>query len=169
MHEFTFQMNYDEQSYTVMGYKGDEVNIRIPETFGGKPVTILYDKLFAGHKEVCSIYTPDSVTDFGEFLFDGCENLVYLRIPSSLRFLWGYSFVRCGLEEIVLPDGVSTISPYAFKDCRKLRKVVCGSGMKKIHSWAFGGCDQLNEVVCKDDVDISPDAFEPNTSILRIM
>ena len=168
MQDFTFQMNYDEQSYTAMRYSGDEPDVEIPPFYAGKPVTILYDDLFAGHAEVRSIRFPDTITDFGEFLFDGCTELKRMELPRSLQFLWGYTFARSALEEIVLPEGVTTIPPYAFKDCKALERVVCGSKMRRIHAWAFGGCDRLADLVCGPDVEISPDAFRTNPNILRL-
>ena len=63
MQEFEFQINYDEKSYTLRKYKGDEKVVIIPEMYGGKPVTILFDGIFAGHDEICSIIFPDTVTD----------------------------------------------------------------------------------------------------------
>lgn len=72
------------------------------------------------------------------------------------------------IEEITLPDGVGIIPPYAFKNCKALKKVVCGSGMRKIKSWAFGGCDSLEEVIYGPEVEVSKDAFESNEAILRI-
>ncbi len=168
MQNYSFQINYDEQSYTVTGYQGDEAEAVIPEVFGGKPVTILFDKLFAGHEELRSVRLPETITDLGEFLFDGCVNLRHLDLPRDLTFLWGYTFVRCGLEEIVLPAGVRSIPPYAFKDCKNLKKVVCGAGLKEIHDWAFGGCDQLEEVVYGPDVLVHEKAFQSNEDILRI-
>ena len=124
MQEFEFQINYDEKSYTLRKYKGDERNVIVPGTFGGKPVTIIFDSVFAGHDELCSIIFPDTVTDLGEFVFDGCSNLKHIELPKSLRSLWGYTFARSAIEEITLPDGVSFIPPYAFKDCKALKKVV---------------------------------------------
>ncbi len=168
MQNYTFQLNYDEQSYAVTGYSGDETDLTVPEQFLGKPVTILFDKVFAGHPEITSIRFPEGITDFGEFLFDGCDGLRRMDLPSGLTYLWGYTFVRCGLEEIVLPDGVGSIPSYAFKDCKNLRKVVCGAGMKKIRAWAFGGCDQLTEVIYGENVEVSPDAFRSNSRIVRI-
>ena len=168
MAEFSYQLNYDEQSYAVVGYRGNDERVVIPETFLGKPVTILFDKLFAGHGEIREIEIPDAVTDLGEFLFDGCAGLRRIRLPESLRYLWGYTFVRCGLEEIRLPDALQAIPSYAFKDCAQLRKVICGAGMKKIHPWAFGGCPLLRELVHGPDVEISPQAFDENPAILRV-
>ena len=168
MYKFNYQMNYDEQTCSVVSYTGDEPEIEIPEQFCGRQVTILLDNLFAGHPELRSVRFPDSITDFGEFLFDGCDELRHIQLPPRLENLWGYTFVRCGLEQITLPDRVTTIPPYAFKDCKNLRKVVCGTGMKKIHSWAFGGCGQLTELVCGENVDVSTDAFKTNDRILRL-
>ena len=159
MQDFTFQINYDEESYGVFSYEGDEEDIIIPKTFGGKSVTVLFDKLFAGHTEIRSIQFPDTITDFGEFLFDGCENLRQMQLPPSLKYLWGYTFVRCGIEEIILPDGIGSIPPFAFKDCKSLRKVICGKDMKKINAWAFSGCSNELELICGEDVNVSPDAF----------
>ena len=168
MSEFFCQLNYDENSYTVVHYTGDAEDVVIPALYLGKPVTMLFDKLFAGHPEIRSVSIPDSVTDLGEFVFDGCLNLHHLELPSGLLYRWGYTFCRCGLEEIRLPDPVKVVPSYAFKDCKQLRKVICGTGMKKISAWAFGGCDQLTELVHDTGVEISPRAFEQNEVILRI-
>lgn len=168
MDQFSYQINYDAESYAVVHYSGREEDVVIPDTFLGKPVTVLFDKLFMGHPEIRSVHIPATVTDLGEFLFDGCSNLHHIDLPAGLRYLWGYTFCRSGLEEIVLPDPVKIIPPYAFKDCRQLERVVCGSGLKKISAWAFGGCDQLKDVVYGQDVEVSPQAFKQNGDILEV-
>lgn len=141
----------------VTGYRGDEAEVVIPDNLN---ITILFDKLFVGHREITSVHIPDTVTDLGEFLFDGCENLRRIELPSNLERLWGHTFCRSAFEEIVLPDKLVSLPPFAFKDCKSLKRVVCGSGMKRIYAWAFGGCDRLEEVVCGSDVQISPEAYK---------
>ena len=64
------------------------------------------------------------------------------------------------MEEIVLPDKLVTLPPFAFKDCKDLKRVVCGKGLKKIYSWVFSGCDQMKELLKNDVVEVSPKAFE---------
>ncbi len=150
----------EDGTYCIMRYKGDEAEVVIPDD---RNVTVLFDKLFAGHREITSLYIPDTVTDMGEFLFDGCEALRHIVLPTGLKCLWGYTFCRSGFEEIVLPDGLAAIPPFAFKDCKNLKRVVCGTGMRKIHAWAFGGCDRLEEVVCGPDTEISPEAYKTKT------
>lgn len=155
MQDLIYKM-VEDGTYCVMSYHGDEAEVVIPDD---RDVTILYDDLFKGHTEITSVHIPDTVTDMGEFLFDGCTNLRQLRLPAQLKTLWGLTFVRSSIEEIILPDGVESIPPFAFKDCRQLKKVVCGSGLKRIHAWAFGGCDQLKEVIHGPHVEVSPDAY----------
>lgn len=158
MQEFFFRQ-VEDGTYAVVEYRGDEEAVTIPYNGAGGPITILGDKLFAGHGEITSVTLPDSVTDMGEFLFDGCEQLRQLCLPAELRFLWGHTFARCALEEIVLPDHLSSIPPFAFKDCKRLKRIICGQGMKTVHPWAFAGCDSLRELVCRPGVRIDPLAY----------
>lgn len=159
MQKFLFNP-IEDHTYSIVGYEGDEPNVVIPDNFGGTKVTVICDKVFTGHSEIVSVTIPDTVTDMGEFVFEGCYNLKHIRLSAELRYLWGYTFCRCGIEEIMLPDKLRSIPPFAFKECKNLKRVVCGADMKKIYSWAFAGCDSLKEVIHNDEVEISPDAFK---------
>lgn len=159
MQEFDYKPNEDG-TLAVIGYQGDDAQVVIPERCGSSVITVLGDRLFSGHGEITSVTIPDTVTDMGEFIFDGCVNLRHIALPRGLEALWGYTFVRCGIEEIVLPDRLVTLPPFAFKDCKSLKKVVCGKGLKKIYSWVFAGCDSFEELVKNDIVEVSPHAFD---------
>ena len=159
MQEFIYRPN-DNGTYAVVGYQGDEANVRIPDTYGGRIITIVGDKLFSGHAEIESVSIPDTVTDMGEFVFDGCVNLRRIDLPADLECLWGYTFVRCGIEEITLPDKLVTLPPFAFKDCKNLRKITCGKGLKKIYAWVFSGCDSFEELIKNETVEVSERAFD---------
>ena len=159
MQELQYKL-IDDGTLCVSSYTGDEALVEVPETVDGIPVTVISDAVFQGHPEITEVRLPDTVTDLGEFVFDGCENLRSLKLPARLERLWGYTFVRSGLEELELPDGVRSIPPFCFKDCKNLKRVVCGAGMKTIHAWAFGGCDKLDQVVCGPQVRMNRQAFE---------
>lgn len=158
MQELQYKL-VDDGTFCVSAYTGDESVVEIPASVDGVPVTILADGLFQGHAELTELRLPDGITDFGEFLFDGCVNLRHLKLPARLSRLWGYSFVRCGLEELVLPEGLRSIPPFCFKDCKALKKLVCGAGLQKVHAWAFAGCDQLTEFLHGSQVEVDPQAF----------
>ena len=158
MQELKYKL-VDDGTFCVSGYTGDEAVVEVPAQVDGVPVTVIADGAFQGHPEITELRLPDCVTDLGEFILDGCENLKPLKLPAKLERLWGYTFVRSGLEELVLPAGVESIPPFCFKDCKQLRRLVCGDGLKKIHAWAFGGCEKLDELVCGHQVQIHPQAF----------
>lgn len=157
--EFTFQLVGDN-TYAILEYHGDSEEVVIPATNGGKPVTVLYDGLFRGHPEITSVIIPDSVTDLGEFLFDGCANLHRIDLPNSIVSIWPYAFTRSGIQEIVLPDSLTTIAPFVFRYCGQLKKVVCGAGMRKINAHAFANCPQLTDLQYGPNVEVSDKAFE---------
>ena len=69
MQDFFFKQNVDF-TYCVTGYRGDEEEVIIPDSYCGASVTILNDRIFAGHKEKTSIHIPDTVTSMGAFLFE---------------------------------------------------------------------------------------------------
>lgn len=47
MQTYTFKPNDDGLSMAVMSYEGDEAHVVIPEQYCAKPISVLYDKLFA--------------------------------------------------------------------------------------------------------------------------
>lgn len=100
MQTFMFKTNDDGQSVTIMSYEGDEAHVVIPGQHCAKPVTVLYDKLFAGHKEIVDILFPDTITDLGEFVFEGCIDLRHLNLPLGLKYLWGQTFARCEVVSV---------------------------------------------------------------------
>ena len=65
-----------------------------------------------------------------------------------------------GTDATVIPDGISTISDYAFSDCVKLKKISIPSSVKTIGEYAFSGCDNLEQVNLTDGlITIENDAF----------
>ena len=159
MQDFIFKQLYDE-TFSVIGYIGDDAEAVIPPVHWGHPVTLIGDDVFRRHTEITSVRIPDTVRDIGGFVFDGCTGLRHIELPAGLENLWQYAFVRSSIEEIILPPGVRQIIPYTFKDCRNLHTFVCNEGLKKICAHAFEGCTQLRDFHCGNDTEISPQAFE---------
>lgn len=158
MQEFEYMLTQDE-CYTVCSYKGDEQSVVIPAVFLGRPVTILYDRLFKGHKEITSISIPDRITDIGSFVFDGCEGLHSITLPKALTSLWSYAFARCSFEELTIPAGVETAPPFLFKDCKRLKKVTFLGNMKKVHNYSFCGCNKSIVIQGADNAVVGDDIF----------
>ena len=155
---FTSQL--DEFNISIMGYRGDENRVVIPAKMAGKNVTILFDALFKNHPEITYVKIPNTVTNIGSYMFEGCTKLKEIKLPDSLTEIWEYGFAKSSFEELYIPDGVEVIMPYTFKDCKKLKKIVFGKGLKKICDGAFEGCPKLKEVVYGKGVEVSPLAYE---------
>ena len=159
MQEFIFKM-IDDDTYAAMSYQGDAAVVEVPATYGGKPVTVLYDELFKGHTEITEVILHDTVLCLGGFLFDGCTNLKTLRLPESLTDMWQYCFVRSSIEIIEIPGSVTSIIPHTFEDCKSLTAVICHKGLKKIYKDAFKGCENLAMVAVPSETQVSHEAFE---------
>lgn len=72
---FVFEIQEENKTFLVRNYYGTDKNVVIPLEFEGRPVVGIKDNVFAGHKEISSIYIPSSVATIGNNVFDGCEGL----------------------------------------------------------------------------------------------
>lgn len=57
------------------------------------------------------------------------------------------------LEEIVVPDGVTTIGTHAFRNCAKLKFVTLPKSVKVIDICAFMNCSSLQSIYLPEGVD----------------
>ncbi len=149
----------DDGTYCVTKYEGDK-NPIIPDTYQGAPITIIADDLFNGRVELESVSIPDSVTDIGSFVFDGCYSLKTVLLPKSLQNMWQYAFARSGIETISIPDGVRNIVPFTFFRCPRLRRVEIPKSVTSIYSNAFKDCPNLTEVILPRDCKVNELAFD---------
>ena len=93
-----------------------------------------------------------------------------LVIPDVITAINNYAFRECtSLTSIVIPDSVTTIGKYAFYYCYSLTSVTIGSGVTSIGEGAFYGCDSLTGIVIPDSVTtIGTSAFKGCTSLTSI-
>lgn len=159
MQTFSYKQ-LDDFNYMITGYAGDETEVTIPSSYMGRAVTILFDDIFKNHTEIIRVIIPDTITDIGGFVFDGCVNLKTIDLPDSISEMWQYAFVRSGITEIRLPASLGRISPYVFQDCKNLKKVICNPGLKIIRGRAFKNCPALTEVYMSKETELAELAFE---------
>lgn len=109
---------------------------------------------------ICNTYEiPDTVTKIGDSCFSDCEELTYIKIPSSVKTVGSLAFFKCkGLETLYIPDGVEEIGSDGFSYTEKLTYIYIPASVKKIGHHAFYGCLGCSEIYLgaqsEDDIEI---------------
>ena len=101
-------------------------------------------------------------------LIAGCKNTI---IPNSVTEIGLWAFRDCSsLTEIVIPKSVTKIGYWAFQDCSSLTEIVIPESVTEIESGAFKGCSSLAKVVIPESVTVIGDsAFEGCSSFTEIV
>lgn len=58
-------------------------------------------------------------------------------VPEGVKTISGYAFEKCNIKEIILPEGVEKIEDYAFIDCDKTDLFVLPESLKAIDRYAI--------------------------------
>lgn len=179
-------------------------------------ITEIPNQAFDGKTKIQSVILPEGIKTIGEYAFRGTE-MRRVNIPSTvttikrnafygtpiqyltfaegsqLQTLECYAFQNCkSLQEVILPEGVTTIGYAAFDQCSAIKRVEMPNTVTSVRAYAFQGCtsmksirfsDALTEIrewVCNDcyaltDVHlpvalerINLEAFRDNTSLRHI-
>ena len=127
-------------------------------------VTTIEDYAFYHCESLASIEIPDSVTTFGEVAFAHCYSLTSVYITDieawckisfngyggRLLNAWNLYLNNELVTELVIPDTVMEIKPYAFYSCDSLTSVVIGDSVTSIGSFAFYYCSSLTSIKFND-------------------
>ena len=85
-------------------------------------------------------------------MFENCEKLEVVEIPTTLENIKNYAFSGCkALKIINLPEGLKTIESEAFKDCKSLEDIVLPKGVI-LGNEVFSKCSNklLNKIKRQD-------------------
>ncbi len=149
--DFSYEIN--EGKVTIKDYTGSDLDVVIPDTIGGYPVTDIAKFAFAYYSDLTSITIPESVTSIGYFAFDGCESLTSIIIPDSVTSIGDEAFNGCsGLTSITLPSGITKIGFSLFDGCGSLTSITIPDSVTLIDSYAFYECTGLTSITIPDSV-----------------
>ncbi len=179
---FTFTYDAATDGYCIYkdpdNYKWlrDSTEVKMPDTFAGKPLTALGDHIFEYCEVLTKVNIPETITSVGEYAFFDCVSLTSIDLPGNVisigRGAFGHcdsltnialptgvtnigeaTFFYCGnLANIVLPDGVTNIDKSTFYYCTGLTSITIPAGVENIGESAFYYCSNLANIVLPDSV-----------------
>ena len=97
-------------------YLGRNLSYEIGSSYGYSP--------FYNQYLLSSVTFGNSVTHIGDSIFRGCSDIL----------------------NIIIPDNITTIKSYAFKECTGLASITIGNGVTSIEESAFWNCSDLKTV-----------------------
>ena len=129
--------------------KGEELTI--PEG-----VTSIEERDFYNHPNLTSVTIPASVTSIGENAFFYCNRLRKVYFEGTLEqwlqisFGSGWNTVLYHLyiggtkvQDLVIPDGVTSIGDYTFRGCASLTSVTIPASVTSIGEHVFSVCNRF--------------------------
>lgn len=130
----------DGKTVVITGFKGNPVDLVIPQEIMGKPVMYIETNAFAGCASLRYITIPDSVTTIGQYAFCDCTGLQSITIPDSVSYIGDHAFAGCtNLESISIPNGLTGINDHTFSGCTSLKSIYIPSSVTSIPWRAFLG------------------------------
>ncbi len=130
-------------------YTGELV---IPSQLDGYQVGYIDNAAFMNAKGLTSVTIPATVTDMGNSVFFGCENLEKIHVEAGNpyfaeiddgvlvadgnQFLVAYPAARAG-ENYPVPASVDEIAPGCFGFAKNLKEITIPEKVQYIDKWAF--------------------------------
>ncbi len=132
-------------------------------------VTSIGKQAFCECTKLKDVTIPQSVKEIGEYAFEFCENLAKVNITdiaawcnidfegnifaNPLYYAENLYLNNILVDDITIPDGVTSIGEQAFYNCKSLRSVIIGDDVTSINSNAFSNCTGLNSVIIGNRVE----------------
>lgn len=115
-------------------------------------------------------YRGKPVAGISGYAFWNCEGLQQITIPDSVTTIGDAAFSGCcNLTKIAIPTGVTHIADNLFYGCTALREVILPAGVTDIGASAFSGCSALAAVALPEGViTIGKDAFYLCTGLTQV-
>lgn len=147
--------NNDE--IVITGYTGNAKEITTPVEINGKAVAVIGGTAFNNCDTLEKVTISEGVRYFGgdgsfvySSVFEGCDNLKFVELPSSLYILRYNPFINCPmLESVIFPNDSDFFEI-------KSKTLICKSGQL----WSYFDKDDIKEYTISEEIfSVEPGAF----------
>ena len=123
----------------------------------GNSVTSIGSYAFRDCSGLTSVTIPESVTSIGQSAFEGCSGLTSVKVASdnstydsrdncNAIIETASNTLIAGCKSTIIPNSVTSIGDYAFRDCSGLTSVTIPNSVTSIGRSAFSGCSGLESM-----------------------
>lgn len=132
------------------------------ETLGTYNIYSNYDsRLFEGCTSLKKLHLSNKLKDIPGSIAHGCNSLTEVNLPDDITSIGVYAFKDTRIDSLSIPKNVTSIGRYAFEGCSQLKTVNLNS-----HCWdmpaIFTDCKAIETVVlpCATPPNTKEDPFE---------
>ena len=125
-------------------------------------VTSMADDAFAYCNQLTSIVLPQTLRNLGKNAFLSCTRLTSCIIPdSTITEIPFEAFLKAGLIEFRVPEGVTYIEQRSFEQMPNLLRVHLANSVKSLTSWSFYNLPALQDPIYNDSLFVlMPDSYQ---------
>lgn len=117
---------------------------------------------FVKNDKMTSITLPNTITSIGSEAFSGCKNLqaVYIsdlvawcniKFSDNPLYKAHYLYLNGNeIKDLIIPNGITRISKYAFGGCLGLRSIYLPTTIQEIEEYAFDECNNVENIYYED-------------------
>jgi hypothetical protein len=69
-------------------------------------------------------------------------------VPEGVQIIEQFVFKELDLEQIILPNTLTTIRHRCFENCKEIQKIILPESLTSIDYRAFDNCENLNKITC---------------------
>ena len=100
----------------------------------------------SAHIKSLTIPANSRLTAIGDHTFSNNRLYSLSILADSITSLGQYAFAYCGMDTVVLPPNLTSLSSYSFEDCNSLRYIVMPNTLTEVPDYAFRSCDNLDDI-----------------------
>ncbi|MBR5540289.1 MAG: leucine-rich repeat domain-containing protein [Clostridia bacterium] len=158
--EFTYNV-VDEQIILIGAQENISGQVVIPGSIEGYPVTSIADSTFDGCSQMVSVKIPSQVSIIGEAAFEGCTGLTEFIVEATNK-------AYCARDGVLFNKDRTKLVGYP--PCKDATAFAVPDGVTSVDPMAFSGATKLESVTIADGVEkLGDKAFYECVALKRIV